>query len=201
MKISKENNESISKGIDLKNQDAGAFIGSYANNYYRIFHVKNGVIAVGILGNRVRKKFMDLLGINDFRLDPDFDSVNLDGWDTSDDLKVQEVFEKTQEKLKTYTISEILPKMHNEGIPAAEVLFTEETSRLEQVKANGLIVELEHSLAGKYRTVGPVLKMSETPLQAKLPSPALGEHTDEILLSLGYTDDQIVNFRNKQIIY
>ena len=41
---------------------------------------------------------MDLLGINDFRLDPDFDSVNLDGWDTSDDLKVQEVFEKTQEK-------------------------------------------------------------------------------------------------------
>ena len=74
--------------------------------------------------------------------------------------------------------------MHNEGIPAAEVLFTEETSRLEQVKANGLIVELEHSLAGKYRTVGPVLKMSETPLQAKLPAPALGEHTDEILLSL-----------------
>ena len=144
---------------------------------------------------------MDLLGINDFRLDPDFDSVNLDGWDTSDDLKVQEVFEKTQEKLKNYTISEILPKMHNAGIPAAEVLFTEETSRLEQVKANGLIVELEHSLAGKYRTVGPVLKMSETPLQAKLPAPALGEHTDEILLSLGYTDDQIVNFRNKQIIY
>ncbi|MBM04487.1 MAG: hypothetical protein CL766_06865 [Chloroflexi bacterium] len=201
LKISKENNESISKGIDLKNQDAGAFIGSYANNYYRIFHVKNGVIAVGILGNRVRKKFMDLLGINDFRLDPDFDSVNLDGWDTSDDLKVQEVFEKTQEKLNNYTITEILPKMHNAGIPAAEVLFTEETSRLEQVKANGLIVELEHSLAGKYRTVGPVLKMSETPLQAKLPSPALGEHTDEILLSLGYTDDQIVNFRNKQIIY
>jgi len=200
LKKIKENNEPISMAIDLKKQDAGAFLGSYANNYYRIFHVKNGVIAVGILGNRVRKKFMDLLGINDFRLDPDFDSVNLDGWDTSDDLNVKKIFEETEEKLNNYTISEILPKMHDAGIPAAEVLFTEETSRLEQVKANGLMVELEHSLAGKYRTVGPVLKMSETPLVAKLPAPALGEHTDQILELLGYTVEDIEELRSNEVI-
>ena len=103
----------------MKKQDAGAFIGSYANNYYRIFHVKDGVIAVGILGNRVRRKFMDLLGIDDFRLDPDFDTVNLDGWDTSDDLKVKKVYEETEEKLNNYTVSEILPKMHDAKIQAA----------------------------------------------------------------------------------
>ena len=91
--------------------------------------------------------------------------------------------------------------MHAAGIPAAEVLFPEETSRLEQVKANGLMVELDHSLAGKYKTVGPVIKMSETPLVAKLPAPALGEHTDHILKSLGYNIDDIEVLRNEDTIY
>ncbi|MBN19556.1 MAG: hypothetical protein CL758_08805 [Chloroflexi bacterium] len=201
LNVLKENNEPINKAMELKKQDAGAFIGSYANNYYRMFQVKDGVIAVGILGNRVRKKFMDLLGIVDFRLDSDFDVVNLDGWDTSDDLKVKKVYQETEEKLNGYKISEILPKMHAAGIPAAEVLFPEETSRLEQVKANGLMVELDHSLAGKYKTVGPVIKMSETPLVAKLPAPALGEHTDHILKSLGYNIDDIEVLRNEDTIY
>ena len=38
--------------------------------------------------------------------------------------------------------------------------------------------------------VGPLVRFSETPVAAKGPPPLLGEHNDEILRSLGFSDEQ-----------
>ena len=43
---------------------------------------------------------------------------------------------------------------------------------------------------GPARLVGPLIRFSETPVEAKGPPPLLGEHNDEILRGLGYSDDQ-----------
>ena len=66
----------------------------------------------------------------------------------------------------------------------------------EQVLANDLVVNMEHSLAGDLKMVGPVLKMSETPLRAQMASPALGEHTDSILGELDYSPEAIVRLKD-----
>jgi crotonobetainyl-CoA:carnitine CoA-transferase CaiB-like acyl-CoA transferase len=59
-----------------------------------------------------------------------------------------------------------------------------------------MVVELDHRLAGKLKMVGPLVKMSETPLSARAASPALGEHVDEILDSLGYSQERIRQLRD-----
>ena len=69
----------------------------------------------------------------------------------------------------------------------------------EQVKANDLVVELEHSLAGKTKMFGPVLKMSQSPLKAQRASPALGEHTREILEEVGYGVEEIQRLKDLNI--
>ncbi len=84
-------------------------------------------------------------------------------------------------------------------MPCGPVRFVEELIDDEQVLANDLVVELEHSLAGELKMVGPILKMSETPLMAQRASPALGEHTSEILGQLGYSDDEIQKLREDGI--
>jgi crotonobetainyl-CoA:carnitine CoA-transferase CaiB-like acyl-CoA transferase len=66
----------------------------------------------------------------------------------------------------------------------------------EQVISNDLVVDLEHTTAGTIRMVGPTLRMSETPLEVKSASPGLGEHTDEILTSLGYSPEEVRRFRD-----
>ena len=41
--------------------------------------------------------------------------------------------------------------------------------------------------------------MSNTTLNPQTPSPMLGEHTDEILGELGYSDEKISELKNKRI--
>ena len=50
------------------------------------------------------------------------------------------------------------------------------------------------------RVAGPALQMSETPLAVQGPSPALGQHNEEVLSSLGYSDAEIVAFRESGVI-
>ena len=54
--------------------------------------------------------------------------------------------------------------------------YIQEMADDEQVSANGLVVDLEHSLAGPVKMVGPMIQMIETPLEARAASPGLGEH-------------------------
>ena len=85
-------------------------------------------------------------------------------------------------------------------MPAGPFKFIEELVDDPQVIANDLQVEVEHSLVGTVRMAGPPLQMSETPLAVQGPSPALGEHTEEVLESLNYSGDEIATLREAGVI-
>lgn len=60
-----------------------------------------------------------------------------------------------------------------------------------QVQARGLVMEIDHPVLGRLRTLGPPLKLSDTPLVAGRRAPLLGEHTREVLREVGLTDDEV----------
>jgi alpha-methylacyl-CoA racemase len=61
----------------------------------------------------------------------------------------------------------------------------------ELVKAREMVVELEQPGAGPVKQLGVPVKLSRTPGAVDEPGPALGEHTDEVLAALGYSDTDI----------
>jgi len=63
----------------------------------------------------------------------------------------------------------------------------------------GSIVEVPHKVRGSYWTVGCPMKFSEFTPEIKS-SPLLGEHTDEVLREIGYTNEQIVKLREKNVV-
>ena len=162
--------------------------------FYRAYQCIDGVIVVGCLNDRLRKKMLELTGVEDPRFREEFDPENEDLGALNIELS-----KKASDVFKKEPTDYWLNLFEKEKIPSAPVRFPEELITDEQVLANGLIVEMEHSLAGSIKMPGPILKMSESPLQAIKPSPSLGEDTLKILQSLGYTSKQVDDLIDKKV--
>jgi formyl-CoA transferase len=76
------------------------------------------------------------------------------------------------------------------GVPCGACLDTGEVLTDPHLLAREMIVEVEHPVRGRYVTVGNPVKLSASPTTIG-PSPLLGQHREEILAELGYTDAQI----------
>ena len=63
-----------------------------------------------------------------------------------------------------------------------------------------MMVEVNHPQLGKVKQVGIVPKLSETPGSIRTLPPQRGEHTDEILVALGYTSKQVNELRKAGIV-
>ena len=65
-----------------------------------------------------------------------------------------------------------------------------------QALANDYLLEVDHPANGRTQVVGFPWKFSETPAEAAPAAPELGQHTEDILLSLGYSWNDITGLRN-----
>jgi crotonobetainyl-CoA:carnitine CoA-transferase CaiB-like acyl-CoA transferase len=85
------------------------------------------------------------------------------------------------------------------GVPAAPVNSVGRMVADEQVIAREMIVEQQHPTAGTIRVVGVPVKLSDTPGGVRTPAPLLGEHTAEVIGSLGY-ENQLDTLREQGVI-
>ena len=67
------------------------------------------------------------------------------------------------------------------------------------VRENGFLTEVEAARHGKFWRYTPVVGFSETPGRAG-PGPLKGEHTRPVLRELGYTEDQIDDFKERGVV-
>jgi crotonobetainyl-CoA:carnitine CoA-transferase CaiB-like acyl-CoA transferase len=81
--------------------------------------------------------------------------------------------------------------MTTEDIPAATIHTVGEALNDPQALARGLIVEIQHPALDLVRSIANPVRLSATPVSYRLPPPLLGEHSGEILESLGYSKAEI----------
>jgi crotonobetainyl-CoA:carnitine CoA-transferase CaiB-like acyl-CoA transferase len=93
-----------------------------------------------------------------------------------------------------------LEQLRTAKIPSAPIQNVPEALADPQALERGLIVEIEHPLLGVARSIATPVRMSETPPSYRMPPPLLGEHTDSILAEMGFTLDQIAEFRRDLVV-
>jgi crotonobetainyl-CoA:carnitine CoA-transferase CaiB-like acyl-CoA transferase len=64
-----------------------------------------------------------------------------------------------------------------------------------QVLHNEMVVEFDHSRAGKVRVQGSPIRIDREPARAKASSPVLGEHTLAVLIEMGMTKEQVITLQ------
>lgn len=161
------------------------------NIYYRSYQTADGVVSLGCLSDPLRKRLLEVLGLTDIRFDPGYDPRSQEAVAFGEELMRQ-----AEQVFLQRTAAEWLALLDERGIPAGPVRFIEEVYDDPQVQANNLVSRLEHRDLGPLRMVGPLASFSETPLEPTGP-PALGQHTDQVLVELGFAPTEIAVWRQQ----
>ncbi len=105
-----------------------------------------------------------------------------------------------QQCLRSRTASEWSDRFTRLNVPWAPVHTLTETLSDPQVIHNEMLVEMRHPIAGPIKLTGHPVKFLDAPAQYKLPPPALGEHTDDMLREARYSQDEIQLLREEKVV-
>jgi crotonobetainyl-CoA:carnitine CoA-transferase CaiB-like acyl-CoA transferase len=98
------------------------------------------------------------------------------------------------------TSAEWIAILNETGVPCGPIYRVDEVFADPQVEHIKAAVGVVHPTFGNIRLVAQPAKLSRTPASVAAATPALGEHTDEILRELGYSEGDIAAFRAQQVI-
>ncbi len=97
--------------------------------------------------------------------------------------------------MKRHTTAEWVLILERAGVPCGPINTLKEVFENEQVVARGMRIELPHATAGKVPVVRSPMRFSGTPIEYRAGPPTLGQHTDEVLKSLGKSADEISSLK------
>ena len=126
----------------------------------------------------------DAIGKPEWKTDPDYMTAK------ARQPHITDIFATIEGWLADKTKFEAVDILRKFDIPCAPVLTMKELLNDESLRKSGSIVEVPHKERGTYFTVGSPIKFSD--LKPEITgSPLLGEHTDDVLAELGYSQQQI----------
>ncbi|MQY10619.1 Formyl-CoA:oxalate CoA-transferase [Streptomyces sp. RB5] len=140
------------------------------------------------------KPITDLIGRPELAEDPE--------WATPEARlpKLSKMFQLIEEWSSTLPKWEVLEKLNGHNIPCGPILSTKEIIEDPSLKANEIVVEVDHPERGTYVTVGSPLKLSDSPVDVTR-SPLLGEHNHDIYVQeLGLDPDELADLRTNGVI-
>ena len=105
-------------------------------------------------------------------------------------LHLKPIFARIEQWTMSKTKFEAMEILNEFDIPCGPILSMKEIAEDPWLRKSGTVVEVDHPTRGKHLTVGNPIKLSDSPTHVTR-APLLGEHTDEVLGELGYTESDM----------
>lgn len=161
---------------------------------YQAFRAADAYFIIAVGNDALWKKFCEALGLNDLFADARFHT-------NPERVKHREELAEILGNLFiTKPAKEWLDRIEAEGVPCGPVHNLSDVFNNPQVLYRQMVREIQHPRAGTVKVVGAPIKMSDSPDSIRTAPPMLGEHTNQILNSMGYTDSQIAELRKEGVL-
>ncbi len=155
---------------------------------FGIYRTQNGYMAIAMAALSVLAELLDL---------PELKQYDAPGRPYDDRDIIKPMIDRV---IATNTTEHWIELLATRDVWCAKVQDFGEVVDDPQVKHNELIQTVHHPRAGDIRVVGIPMRFSETPGTIRLAPPLVGEHTDEVLKSLGYEQEAIDGLRAEEVI-
>lgn len=161
---------------------------------YQVFSVSDGEFVIAVGNDDQFQRFTRVIGCPELAERKEFidNEARLRNKD--------ELISVCEDLLKTKTKLEWKEQFDAVGIPSGPIHTIAEMFADPQVQAREMVIEMEHPLIPNLKLTGSPLKLSKTKVTMKKHPPLHGEHTNLVLNEIGYSEEEIENFKKNNII-
>jgi crotonobetainyl-CoA:carnitine CoA-transferase CaiB-like acyl-CoA transferase len=158
------------------------------------FRTKDGYLNIAANKQEQWESLADVLGVPDLKADPRFQERDTRKKNRKELTPLLEA--SLTQKETDYWVE----ALNKNDVPSGAILSLEAALSQEQVKHRSTFGSVHVEGIGDLKLFGLTAKFSKTPGNVDAPPPTLGQHTNEVLRNIGYTDDEIRKFKESKII-
>ncbi|HZZ46134.1 MAG TPA: CoA transferase [Pseudonocardia sp.] len=183
----------IDAGLALTVWEAGVYFGSGVepvaegtrhrlNAPYQAFPTSDGYVTVGANNERLWRRFCEqVIERPDLADRPEYSRRERPA-------NVERLVGELSPIMAARPTAHWVTALDRAGVPGGPVLTYAEAMSQPQVAARDMVVEVDHPVLGPMRALGMPAKLSRTPATIRLPAPLLGQHSRDVLRTLGHSD-------------
>jgi crotonobetainyl-CoA:carnitine CoA-transferase CaiB-like acyl-CoA transferase len=161
---------------------------------YQVFETSDGHMILAVGNDSQFAKFCEVAGQPGLAADPRFAR-------NADRVRHRAVLVPLLEEIvRARPKQQWLSALEAAKVPCGAINDLAEVFADPQVQARGMTVPMPHPLADTLRVVASPMKLSGTPVQYRRAPPLLGEHTDEVLAELGWSDAERAELRRQDVL-
>lgn len=153
---------------------------------YQSFPTADGHLVVAVANEAIWARFCEGVGKPELAADPRFDT-NAHRVENRGVL-----IALLDDMFRGLPGREWIELLNDAGVPCSPVQDIRQVFDSPQVRATGMLREIDHPTAGKVRMAGLPVKFSGTPASIRLAPPRLGEHNEQVLKDWLELDDAAV---------
>ena len=159
-----------------------------------VFKTSNGSINLAVAGETIWRRFVEAVDKKEWLEMHEFK-------DAKQRLKNRDYLNKLIEEVTIFkTSDEWVKKLEKVGVPCGPINSIDKVFNDPQVKHLGIAQSIETIPFGQTKLVGQPFNLSRSSSTMKQRPPEKGEHNEDVLLDLGFSNEELDEFKSKNII-
>ena len=161
---------------------------------YQAFPTRDGHVVVAAASEAIWERLCHALDRSDLLRDDRFET-------NADRVANRDVLEPLLEReIGGYETDEVLTLLSAADVPSTAINDIETALSHPQATARNMKTTVDHPQAGPIEMVSSPMHLSESPTTIRRHPPSLGEHTNDVLAELGYSEEAIEQFRTGNVV-